>query len=130
MDFEILGHEHILHIAQDDIVPFGLLDKIGRPCISLYIRFLYFQLVQRELDHFFRFVEPIWLSNLGSTEEERVEWVSQRMVDSNPGQLWLLPYHLDEDWMLIIIDFDHQICYYLDFLANLPPEAIKSLISR
>uniref|UniRef100_A0A803PU07 DUF4218 domain-containing protein n=1 Tax=Cannabis sativa TaxID=3483 RepID=A0A803PU07_CANSA len=95
MDFEILGHEHILHIAQDDIVPFGLLDKIGRPCILLYIRFLYFQLVQRELDHFFRFVEPIWLSNVGSTEEERVEWVSQRMVDSNPGQLWLLPYHLD-----------------------------------
>ncbi|KAF4360333.1 hypothetical protein G4B88_012551 [Cannabis sativa] len=95
MDFEILGHEHILHIAQDDIVPFGLLDKIGRPCILLYIRFLYFQLVQRELDHFFRFVEPIWLSNVGATEEERVEWVSQRMVDSNPGQLWLLPYHLD-----------------------------------
>ncbi|KAM6571062.1 hypothetical protein CsatA_015142 [Cannabis sativa] len=54
----------------------------------------------------------------------------QRMVDSNPGQLWLLPYHLDEHWMLIIIDFDHQICYYLDSLANLPPDAIKSLISR
>ncbi|KAF4391068.1 hypothetical protein F8388_024900 [Cannabis sativa] len=129
MDFEILGHEHILHIAQDDIVPFGLLDKIGRPCIK-DLKFLYFQLVQRELDHFFRFVEPIWLSNVGSTEEERVEWVSQRMVDSNPGQLWLLPYHLDEHWMLIIIDFDHQICYYLDSLANLPPDAIKSLISR
>ncbi|KAF4369791.1 hypothetical protein G4B88_022176 [Cannabis sativa] len=37
---------------------------------------------------------------------------------------------LSEHWMLIIIDFDHQICYYSDSLANLPPEAIKSLISR
>ncbi|KAF4395856.1 hypothetical protein F8388_018130 [Cannabis sativa] len=124
MDFEILGHEHILHIAQDDIVPFGLLDKIGRPC------FCTFNWCKESLTIFFRFVEPIWLSNVGSTEEEQVEWVSQRMVDSNPGQLWLLPYHLDEHWMLIIIDFDHQICYYLDSLANLPPDAIKSLISR
>ncbi|XP_062109751.1 uncharacterized protein LOC133821530 [Humulus lupulus] len=32
--------------------------------------------------------------------------------------------------MLIIIDFDHQLCYFLDSLHNFPPDEIKSLISR
>ncbi|XP_062107425.1 uncharacterized protein LOC133818526 isoform X2 [Humulus lupulus] len=93
MDFEIFGHENDLYISQEDIVHVGLMEEIGASCVSLYIRILYFQLVKREISHFFRFVEPIWLSNVGSTEEERVEWVSKRMLDSNPGQMWLLPYH-------------------------------------
>ncbi|XP_062075175.1 uncharacterized protein LOC133779202 [Humulus lupulus] len=130
MDFEIFGHENDLYISQEDIVHVGLMEEIGASCVSLYIRILYFQLVKREISHFFRFVEPIWLSNVGSTEEEQVEWVSKRMIDSNPGQMWLLPYHKGKHWMLIIIDFDHQLCYFLDFLHNFPPDEIKSLISR
>ncbi|XP_062110490.1 uncharacterized protein LOC133822239 [Humulus lupulus] len=130
MDFEILGHENDLYISQEDIVHFGLMEEIGASCISLYIRILYFQLVKREISHFFRFVEPIWLSNVGSTEEERVEWISKRMIDSNPGQMWLFSYHKGNHWMLIIMDFDHQLCYFLDSLDNFPPDEIKSLISR
>ncbi|XP_062114944.1 uncharacterized protein LOC133828918 [Humulus lupulus] len=85
MDFEILGHENDLYISQEDIVHFGLIEEIGASCISLYIRILYFQLVKREISHFFRFVEPIWLSNVGSTEEERVEWISKRMIQVKCG---------------------------------------------
>ncbi|XP_062079644.1 uncharacterized protein LOC133784217 isoform X1 [Humulus lupulus] len=130
MDFEIFSHENDLYISQEDIVHVSLMEEIGASCVSLYIRILYFQLVKREISHFFRFVEPIWLSNVGSTKEERVEWVSKRMLDSNPGQMWLLPYHKGKHWMLIIIDFDHQLCYFLDSLHNFLPDEIKSLISR
>ncbi|KAM6570662.1 hypothetical protein CsatB_018647 [Cannabis sativa] len=129
MDAELLGHPHILCISQEDIIRFGLMEKVGVPCISFYIRVLYSELANKDINHFIGFLEPSFSSNVGAIEVERARLISIRLDKSIQGQFWLLPYHLRYHWTLIIIDKDHQICYFLDALGNPPPEDLKLLMS-
>ncbi|XP_062115402.1 uncharacterized protein LOC133829664 isoform X2 [Humulus lupulus] len=129
MDADIFGHPHILCISQEDVVHFGLMEKIGVTCISFYIRVLYLELVNKEKNHLFGFIQPSFSSNVGAIEVEQGRLISTRMANSTPGQVWLLPYHLVYHWTLIIIDKDHQTCYFLNTLGNPPPDNLKLLMS-
>ncbi|PON83883.1 Ulp1 protease family, C-terminal catalytic domain containing protein [Trema orientale] len=66
---------------------------------------------------------------MGSTDMDRARLIFEWLKLSETGQLWLLPYHLDNHWMLIIIDLPRESCFFLDPIANPSPEDIKNVIS-
>ncbi|XP_062113216.1 uncharacterized protein LOC133824349 [Humulus lupulus] len=130
METNIMGEQYTLYISHEDIVHFGLMEEIGASCISFYISIIYSELCDREISHFFGFIEPSWSSRIGTNMDNRAEIISEHINNTVMGQTWLIPYHFLRHWMLVIIDPDDNTCYYLDPLGKSPPNDLKNLMNK
>ncbi|XP_062118610.1 uncharacterized protein LOC133832256 [Humulus lupulus] len=58
METNIMGEQYTLYISHEDIVHFGFMEEISVSCISFYFSIIYSEFCDREISHFFGFIEP------------------------------------------------------------------------
>ncbi|XP_062098090.1 uncharacterized protein LOC133803960 [Humulus lupulus] len=101
MEVDIMVDAYTLYISHEDIVHFGLMEEI----------------------------ETLQSSKIRSNIDNRAKIISGRIINTLMGQTWLMEYHFERHWMLVIIDPDNHMCYYLDLLRNSPPNDLTNLMN-
>ncbi|KAK4859729.1 hypothetical protein QYF36_010689 [Acer negundo] len=118
------------YLMGDDILQFCEMEEISVIAMLTYMRLLYEELKNCNMDDMYRFVEPSTLyEETGYKNDHRAHELLSRMMVVGPHQLLLLPFNAGNHWMLVIMDPHDFMVYFLDSLGNKPCQNLKNFIS-